>query len=90
MGELLHRYFKLGEDISDHAVLRAATEAVGLDGALIARLLDGDTDRAEVEAEARDAREMGVTGVPTFLLGGHYALVGVQPIKTWTRLLDEL
>lgn len=90
MGELFHRYFKLGEDISDHAILRAAAEAVGLDGAVIARLLAGDTDRAEVEAEAREAREMGVTGVPTFILGGKYALVGAQPPEAWEKVISEI
>ena len=51
----------------------AATEA-GLDAAVIAQLLAGDADRAEVAAEAEAARTMGVTGVPTFILGGQYAL----------------
>jgi predicted DsbA family dithiol-disulfide isomerase len=89
-GGLFHRYFKLGEDISDHGVLRAAAEDAGMDGAAIARLLAGDADRAEVQAEASEARDMGVTGVPAFILGGKYALNGAQPVETWNKVIDEL
>ena len=89
--ELFRRYFELGEDISDPSVLTAtaATEA-GLDPAAVARLLAGDADRAEVAAEARAARDMGVTGVPTFILGGQYVLTGAQPVDVWRKLIDEL
>ena len=38
----------------------------------------------------RAAREMGVTGVPTFLLAGRYALSGAQAPEVWTRLADEI
>jgi predicted DsbA family dithiol-disulfide isomerase len=79
---LFRRYFELGEDISDPAVLTAAATEAGLDPAAVARLLDGDADRA--------ARDMGVTGVPTFILGGQYVLTGAQPVDVWRKLIDEL
>lgn len=88
--ELFRRYFTEGEDISDPGVLAAAAEAAGLDPAPVARLLAGDTDRAEVLAEAEEARRMGVTGVPTFILGGHYVVTGAQPPEVWTRVMDEI
>lgn len=88
--ELFRRYFELGEDISDPGVLRAAAEAAGMDGAATARLLEGDVDRAEVRAEAEEGRAMGVTGVPTFLLGGKYVLTGAQPAETWEKVIEEL
>jgi predicted DsbA family dithiol-disulfide isomerase len=87
---LFRRYFELGEDISDHAVLRSGAEEAGLDGAAIARLLASDADRDEVAAEARAAADMGITGVPTFIVAGRYAVSGAQPSDVWTRLMDEL
>ena len=87
---LFRRYFELGEDISDPGVLRSAAEEAGLDGAVIAELLDGESERAALLAEAEAAREMGVTGVPTFLLGGRYAIAGAQPPEFWTDLIDKL
>ena len=87
---LFSRFFERGEDISDPAVLRAAAEEAGMDGAAVARLLAGDADRAEVAAEAGEAQEIGVTGVPTFLVGGRYAVSGAQPPSLWIRLADEI
>lgn len=87
---LFRRCFELGEDISDPGVLRAAADEAGLDGAAIARLLAGDADRTEVRAEARAAAEMGIDGVPTFIVAGRYSVSGAQPPEIWTRLMDEL
>ena len=57
---LFRRYFELGEDISDPAVLRAAAEEAGLDGAVMARLLAGDADRDAVARRGgRGARRWG-------------------------------
>lgn len=87
---LFRRYFAMGEDISDPAVLRAAAEAAGMDGNAVARLLASDADRAEVQAAAEEGRAMGVTGVPTFVLGAKYVLTGAQPAETWMRVIEEL
>lgn len=89
-GELFRRYFEAGEDISDPAVLTDAASAAGLDGAAIARLLAGGSDRAEVTAEIAEANAMGVTGVPTFVLARQYALSGAQPPEVWTKVMDDL
>ncbi|TPE51359.1 DsbA family oxidoreductase [Amaricoccus solimangrovi] len=88
--ELFRRYFEEGEDISDPGVLTAAAEAAGLDPAPVARLLAGEADRAEVAAEVAEAARIGVTGVPTFILGGRYAVNGAQPPEVWARVMDEL
>jgi predicted DsbA family dithiol-disulfide isomerase len=87
---LFRRYFEEGEDISDPGVLRAAAEEAGMDGAGVARLLSGDADRAAVRGEADEARAMGVTGVPTFVIGGRHAVSGAQPPDLWGKLADEL
>ena len=87
---LFARYFERGEDVSDPAVLRSAAEEAGMDGAVVARLLEGDADRAEVQAEVAAAQASGVTGVPTFLVGGRYAVSGAQPPELWSRLAAEI
>ncbi len=46
--------------------------------AVVERLLAGDADRAEVQGEIESAQRMGITGVPTFIVAGRYAVVGAQ------------
>ena len=87
---LFRRYFELGEDVSEPGVLRAAAEEAGMDGAAVAALLAGEADRAEVRAEAEAAREMGVTGVPTFVIAGQYVLTGAQPVEVWEDVIGQL
>jgi predicted DsbA family dithiol-disulfide isomerase len=87
---LFARHFEEGEDISDPEVLRSAAEEAGLDGAAVARLLAGDADVAAVAAEGREAIRMGITGVPTYVIAGAYAVSGAQPPEVWMRLAGEL
>jgi len=88
--QLFHRYFKKGEDIGDHAVLVDVARTAGMDPDVTARLLEGDADLAEVRAEDEQARKMGVTGVPTFVIGGKYVVQGAQDTDLWLRVIDEI
>ncbi len=75
---LFSAYFEKGGNIGDHAVLVAAAEDAGMDGAVVAAMLPTTADRPEVEAEVATASKMGITGVPCFLLEGRYAVMGAQ------------
>ena len=88
--QLFVRYFQRGEDISDHDVLLEVAASAGMERDVIARLLVGDADRAELEAEDAEARRMGVTGVPTFIVAGQYVLQGAQETATWRRAIEEI
>ncbi|WFE74535.1 DsbA family oxidoreductase [Roseinatronobacter sp. S2] len=87
---LFRAYFQQGRDIGDDATLLALAETVGLDRALIARLLDSDADRDIIAAADRDARARGISGVPFFIIDQQYAVSGAQPVETWRNIIDEL
>ena len=87
---LFHGYFEEGRDIGNQTVLEDIAGEAGMDRAVVRRLLSGTTDATVVAEDCEAARDMGVTGVPTFVLGGRYVLAGAQPVETWTRLIDEL
>jgi predicted DsbA family dithiol-disulfide isomerase len=87
---LFRLYFAKGADISDHDVLIAAAEQVGMEHAVVARLLSGDADLDLLREEEASARRMGVNGVPCFILGGRYVLQGAQPAETWAQVIREL
>ncbi|MGM0583359.1 MAG: DsbA family oxidoreductase [Pseudomonadota bacterium] len=87
---LFRRYFVEGEDISDPDVLTATAAQAGMDADLVSRLLASDADVEEVRQEDASAREMGVSGVPTFLIGGRYVVQGAQEPDLWRRVMAEL
>ncbi|WP_339758448.1 DsbA family oxidoreductase [uncultured Hoeflea sp.] len=75
---LFKAYFEEGKNIGDDAVLKQIAEQAGLEMPVIERLLAGDADRDTVAAEIDQARQMGVTGVPCFIIDMQYAVVGAQ------------
>lgn len=87
---LLRLYFFEGQDIGDHAVLAAAAEAEGMDGALVRRLLDEGQDADVVEAEDRMARELGINGVPFFIFQGKYGVSGAQTPDILLQVIDRV
>lgn len=88
--QLFHRYFESGEDISERETLLDVAVAAGMERAVVARLLDGDADRDALNAEEEDARKMGVSGVPCFIIGGRYVLSGAQDVATWKKVITEI
>jgi predicted DsbA family dithiol-disulfide isomerase len=75
---LFRLYFIEGADLTDPEVLAGCGEEAGLDRAVVERLLAGDADKAETQAEILQAQQMGITGVPTFLVGNRYAVIGAR------------
>lgn len=90
VSQLFRRYFREGQDISDREILADVAESAGMERQVVERLLDGDADLAEIREEDAAAREMGVSGVPTFIVGGRYVLQGAQEAETWARVIEEL
>lgn len=90
VGDLFRRYFELGENVGDPAVLISAARESGMDAALVETLLATDADRDAVAEEAATAARMGVTGVPCFLLANKYAVVGAQDVDTLAKAIDDV
>ncbi|MGO9358543.1 MAG: DsbA family oxidoreductase [Xanthobacteraceae bacterium] len=76
---LMDLYFRGEGDLTDREVLVQAAVDCGLDGAETRRRLDSDEDVALITRQAEQAAQAGVSGVPTFILGGKYGLSGAQP-----------
>lgn len=87
---LFRAYFKEGRDIGDPEVLADIADGVGLDAALIHRLLASDADLDDIRARDTWAREHGVTGVPTFVVAQRHAVPGAQPPELWARVIAEM
>ena len=87
---LFVRYFEKGEDISDRDMLLDCAVAIGMDRDVVSGLFERDADRELLETEEASAREMGVSGVPTFIVANKHVVTGAQPPDLWGRVLEEL
>ena len=90
VNSLFRRYFAQGEDISEHGVLVDAAREVGMDGDVISRLLKTGNDTDDIRAEDKAFREMGVQGVPCFVIGGKYVVNGAQDAQLWTQVIADI
>lgn len=92
--QVVRRLFELNfeeaRDIGDPSVLVEAAAECGLDAGLIEALLASPADREAVRAEIDTAGQMGVRGVPCFLLEGKYAVMGAQDAETLADAIRQV
>jgi protein-disulfide isomerase len=60
---------------------------LGLNGGTFARCLTEHRFAREVEADRAEARALGLTGTPAFLINGR-VLMGAQPIEAFRSAID--
>jgi predicted DsbA family dithiol-disulfide isomerase len=87
---VFRKVYAEGLDISKWDILRSAAEEVGLDADNMQSVVDGGKYTAEVAAQVRQAQEVGVTGVPTYVINDRYAVVGAQPYEVFKRALAQI
>ncbi|MEL7042091.1 MAG: DsbA family oxidoreductase [Pseudomonadota bacterium] len=86
-GALFEAYFSNGQDIGDHEVLVTIAAKIGLDANLVSDLLAGDADVATTREEQALFRQMGISGVPTFIAHRQIAVQGAESSEKLARFL---
>ena len=75
---LFRAYFIEGQDVGNVEVLERIAAESGLNPARVSELLKTDAGKREVLDEEREAHMHGVSGVPTFFIGGVPVMSGAQ------------
>lgn len=83
-------YFTEGLNLSDFAVLVTLSEEVGLDGAKVMEVLINNEYKQEVDNQISESRQVGVQGVPFFVLDRKYGVSGAQPEDYFTQVLEYM
>lgn len=86
---LFKAYFVDGANLSDRETLLTIAEEANMDRKLVARLLSEGADKAETEAEIHQAQQMGVTGVPCFIINNKYAVMGAEAATTLAGAIQQ-
>ncbi len=86
---LLKAYLEEGELMSDPATLRRLAGEAGLPADEVADLLAGDRFAAEVRDDERAASQLGISGVPFFVVDRAIGASGAQPPEVLRGLLEQ-
>lgn len=86
---LFSAYFTEGRAIGDPAVLAPLAVEVGLPTDDVARVLASDTYADAVRADEDDARSLGISGVPFFVVDRAYGVSGAQGEETLLEVLER-
>lgn len=84
---LMAAYFMEGRAIGDHDTLVELAAEVGIDAGRARSVLESDEFAADVRADEREAVELGITGVPFFVISRRYGVSGAQPPEVMLKAL---
>jgi len=87
---LLRRYWAFGQDLYAIDILRAAAAEVRLDPEALAADLATAAHRPTVERELREAHELGVDAVPTFVFDERLMVEGAQELPVFRMAMERL
>ena len=84
---LFEAVFSKGQDIGDHETLVTIAAKIGLDANLVSDLLAGEADVENTRNEQNMFRQMGISGVPTFIAHRQIAVQGAETSEKIARFL---
>jgi predicted DsbA family dithiol-disulfide isomerase len=82
-------YFCEGKDIADHAFLQSAGEAIGLSSSEVKEVLTTDAFSDAVKNDIQEAAQLGIQGVPFFVIDRKYGISGAQPVEVFMNTLEK-
>jgi protein disulfide-isomerase len=86
---LFGAYFTEGLLLSDHGVLAEVAAKAGMDPEVVAAVLSSEAHASDVRSDEAAAQELGITGVPHFVINGKWSVPGAQDTETLVLALDR-
>jgi predicted DsbA family dithiol-disulfide isomerase len=87
---LMRAYFIEGEPVGDRETLIRLAEEAGLDPVQVRTVLDSQQYAADVRTDESDAKALGITGVPFFVIERKYGVSGAQPADALLEVLEQV
>jgi predicted DsbA family dithiol-disulfide isomerase len=87
---LFRAYFSEGKNIGDPVVLRRIAEEAGVPGETVDRAWSDPRFEERLKRQHDAASRVGVTGIPTFILGNKWILEGAVPTEMLTKVAQEI
>lgn len=87
--KLFVAYFTEGKNTADYNTLLQIGTEIGMDTKEIENVLKSDSYANEVQLDIKQAQQIGVSGVPFFVLDNKYAISGAQEPDTFLQALKK-
>jgi predicted DsbA family dithiol-disulfide isomerase len=87
--QLFKAYFTDSKNIDDNEILIELGKEIGLDAAEIKQVLESDAYADDVKHDIDSAQQLGIQGVPFFVLNNKYAISGAQAIPVFEQTLEK-
>ena len=84
----LHDWMFANASKLSRETIEAQAETIGLDMEAFRLCLDEKQHQQDVQADAAEAKSLGITGTPGFLVNGR-VLTGAQPYEKFVEVIDE-
>ena len=86
---LLSAYFSEGKNVDDFSTLLDLGKEVGLEEEKIKVMLESNQYEDAVEQDIYESRQLGVRGVPFFVLDRKFGISGAQPDEVFDQTLEK-
>lgn len=86
---LFKAYFTDGKNIDDDEVLEELGTALGLDKNEIKQTLASNKFADDVKQDINQAQQLGITGVPFFVMNNKYGVSGAQAVPVFLQTLEK-
>lgn len=87
---LFEMFFLEGKNVGDFKILAEAAEHAGMDGKFVTEFLKSDKDVDLVKQQIAQAQQIGVTGVPFFIIDSKHGIPGAVPAEDLARAFKEI
>ena len=87
---LFYSYFTEGRDIGNNEELVKIAKKLGLNPKKIEKNLVSDIDIKEIELEEWSYRDLGIAGVPTYILEDNMIITGSQSSETFINVFNKI
>lgn len=87
---LLHDHFIAGKAIGDNQVLLDIAESCGIERNRAEDVVNSDEFTDDVKLDIAEARQVGVKGVPFFVINEKYAISGAQPAEVFEDAIRKV
>lgn len=83
-------FFTEGADLSRKETLLSIGARAGLDTGKISLMLESNTGKSQIEMAQKKLKDLGITGVPLFILDNRFVITGAQSVDAFKKAFEEI